>query len=161
MRIEFANMQRAVEELRRGLPDEHAAAHAATARALEVLTEERRRTPMPFSWGDLRPADHANRRGDINRWITETFHDETPDTAKLVKPCWWEHPDVRTHLTAVWLAWIGAYRATGRKHDAPAIYLEQRLPRLRHMLRTYLGDETEPCTIHPVWPPPDPQRPPD
>jgi hypothetical protein len=97
------------------------------------------KAPPPFHWPDLKPEELALRWPQFIRWVDEVLLARRPDVKALLKPCWYEHVDCLDHVTALWLAWLGAYRHPKRKHTDPADWTEKHLPALRDVLKDYLG----------------------
>lgn len=104
--------------------------------------------PPPFHWDDLEPDERERLEGQLHTWVTDVLRLYCPDTAQLLKPCWWQHLPVRRRVTAVWLAWLGGYRHAKRKHADPEFWDRVVLPALDKFLPEHLGNPRDPCEVH-------------
>lgn len=128
-------------------PEGHDQAHADLTDMLERLLAAHDNAPPPFHWDDLDDDERGQREDDLRAWVRDVLAVWHPVQYALLdaKPCWWDHLDVRQHVTAAWLAWLGAYRAAGRKRGDPATWLRVELPYLETALQRLLGPVRDRC----------------
>jgi hypothetical protein len=46
----------------------------------------------------------------LGAWVDEVLRGRHPELYKSLKKCWYQHPDVVDELSALRVAWYGAYR---------------------------------------------------
>lgn len=89
-------------------------------------------SPRSWSWRDLGPKAAEELRSQLTDWVG-WLRSRYP-LAKKVPPCWHEHPEVVEELTALWLAWQGAYADANASLTAPAEWHDHWLPGVLHRL---------------------------
>ncbi|MBL7501546.1 hypothetical protein [Frankia nepalensis] len=85
--------------------------------ALEQHEQQRRRVTAagaPFRWEDLAPDQLRHTWHELGTWVRWLCARYRVDD---IPPCWYQHGDLVEELTALWLAWQGAYRADARPDD--------------------------------------------
>lgn len=126
--------------------------------------------PPPYYCPQLGEPQQAEFERAVRIWVYDVLRHDWRAVRMVLKPCWWEHPDAREHVCAVWFAWLGAYRAPRRSLQGPDTWVRQSIPALRDALPGYLGAGRDECDIHRGWTwqepdrtgplPPDPEEPP-
>jgi hypothetical protein len=80
---------------------------------LETRTSNSGITPAAWCWRDLGPhaqTELMNQLDDWTGWLRHRY-----PLARKIPACWAQHPELVEELTALWLAWQGAYQ----QPDAP------------------------------------------
>ena len=147
---QVGTMRRRVEDIAATIPAEHIEAHDRLRRDVDRLRRLHDQAPAPFWWGDVAEKDRQQREHDIRQWVTTVLGDFPVGELLAEKPCWWQHVALRHHVIALWVAWLGAYRAPDRRYSDPDDWITKRLPtfaKADELKR--LGAPGEPCDDHP------------
>lgn len=101
---------------------------------LETLdaSDSKSSAARPWCWRDLGPKAAGELWCQLTEWAT-WLRSRYP-LAKKIPPCWSEHPEIVEELTALWLAWQGAYADPNAPITAPAEWHDHWLPGLLHRL---------------------------
>lgn len=84
---------------------------AAVVTGLVEVEEQRTRPERAIWWPDV--TNLEDRRAAWNllgAWVDEVLRGRHPELYKSLKKCWYQHPDVVDELSALRVAWYGAYR---------------------------------------------------
>lgn len=141
-RIASLNLQ--VRQLRT-LVEEMRGEHQEMRDAIARLTRLHDHAPPPFYPPDLPDEERARFDADLREWVADILSVEFANVGALIKPCWWEHRNIRAHLHAAWLAWLGAYRHPARRNSDPDAWVRVSLPALRSALASEFGDVWDEC----------------
>ena len=74
----------------------------------------------PWVWDAMDPEMRRERLRELGQWtawLVRTFPRVT------VPPCWWRHPDVREHLTALYTGWVRTYSGEPQRDLAEAEWI--------------------------------------
>lgn len=63
--------------------------------------------PQRWVWADMESGEHAERLRELAGWVDWLI--ATHEVHNQVVPCWYRHPAVVEHLTALYLGWTRAY----------------------------------------------------
>jgi hypothetical protein len=88
--------------------------------------------PMSWCWRDLGPAGIAALWKELTDWVTWIRH--RYPLARRIPACWAQHPEIVEELTALWLAWHGAYQDRDAPLTAAADWHDRWLPGLLHRI---------------------------
>jgi hypothetical protein len=144
-----------VRDLSGTSPEDHTAEHQDLRDRLERLIGYFADQPAPIHLPDLEPDDRAQRESDLRKWVRDVLGAWPVGQHLAAKDCWWNHLDIRWHVNAAWLAWIGAYRVTPRRHDAADAWCRVTVPALTTAVNEALGDQYAHCDKpHPLPKPP-------
>ena len=80
------------------------------------------RPPVPFAWSSLSPDDTQLFLEELDLWVGWLVERYRLDR-RTVLDCWREHPELIEELSALHLAWQGAFALTSN-HDAPLLWHE-------------------------------------
>lgn len=126
-----------ISQLRRDLDE---LAHDTTDIAADVLARledldtggSKSSNPRPWCWRDLGPKAAEELWAQLIEWV-DWLRSRYP-LAKKIPPCWAEHPEIVEELTALWLAWHGAYVDSNASMTAAVEWHDHWLPGLLHRL---------------------------
>lgn len=79
--------------------------------------------PVPIVWSAHSPDSQTLLREELNLWI-DWLTDRYRLDHRTVPDCWHDHPELLEELSALHLAWQGAF-ATSASPDAPLRWHEQ------------------------------------
>lgn len=88
--------------------------------------------PQSWCWRDLGPKAAEELWSQLTDWV-DWLRSRYP-LAKKIPPCWPEHPEIVEELTALWLAWEGAYSDSSAARTAAIEWHDHWLPGLLHRL---------------------------
>jgi hypothetical protein len=89
-------------------------------------------TPTAWCWRNLGPEGQNELWQELKTWVgwlTSRY-----PIARKLPSCWTKHPEVVEELTALWLAWHGAYETADPQLTAPADWHDRWLPGLLQRL---------------------------
>jgi hypothetical protein len=89
-------------------------------------------SPAAWCWRDLGPHAQAELMDQLDSWTAWLRH--RYPLARRIPGCWTRHPEVVEELTALWLAWQGAYQQPDAPLTAAADWHDRWLPGLLHRL---------------------------
>jgi hypothetical protein len=126
-------------ELTAGLGRAFTLIGTVTGQVDAILDELQARRPgggiAPIRWAEL-DAETADRTwADLYEWVTWLL--DRYAIREIPRACWWKHGLIVEELTALWLAWQGAY-APDATSAAPLIW-HQHLDHTRDRIRLRLG----------------------
>jgi Domain of unknown function (DUF4913) len=102
------------------------------ARLEDVSTGDSTSATRSWCWRDLGPKAADELWSQLSDWVA-WLRTRYP-LAKKVPPCWREHPEIVEELTALWLAWQGAYVDANAPLTGPAEWHDHWLPGLLRRL---------------------------
>ena len=70
-----------------------------------------------WDWAHLDDEGAADTWADLAEWVEWLV--TRYDLGDELPPCWWAHPPITEELTALWVAWLGAYRHPEAGWDRP------------------------------------------
>lgn len=100
-------------------------------------------TPRSWCWRDLGPKATEELWYQLTEWVG-WLRSRYP-LAKKIPPCWGEHPEIVEELTALWLAWQGAYVDPNASLTAAAKWHDHWLPGV--LLRLQHGPLALSCSV--------------
>ena len=133
-----------VDQLRTQLAEERAHREQLTA-AVEKIQRANDHAPPPFHWDDLAADERAQHEQELVKWVQEVLAEWLPEVHEKLRDCWWDHKQLRYHMTTTWLAWNGAFRHAGRTPAHPDGWMRVVVPALHQALETYHGDKPGKC----------------
>ncbi|WP_079185743.1 hypothetical protein [Streptomyces sp. NBRC 110465] len=83
-------------------------------------------------WEAMEPPVRRERLAELRTWVhwlVRTY----PWTHAHVTPCWYEHKDVREHLTALFVSWVRTYTPGSKRDTAEVEWIDalyRTMPRL-------------------------------
>jgi len=83
-----------------------------------------------WCWRDLGPTGTEALWKELTDWVAWIRH--RYPLARKIPGCWAEHPELVEELTALWLAWQGAYQDRDAALTAPADWHDRWLPGVLH-----------------------------
>jgi hypothetical protein len=89
-------------------------------------------SPAAWCWRDLGPHAQAELMDQLDAWTAWLRH--RYPLARRIPGCLAQHPEVVEELTALWLAWQGAYQQPDAPLTAAADWHDRWLPGLLHRL---------------------------
>jgi hypothetical protein len=89
-------------------------------------------SPAAWCWRDLGTHAHTELMDQLEAWTAWLRH-RYPLTRKI-PGCWAQHPELVEELTALWLAWQGAYQQPDPPLTAAADWHDRWLPGVLHRL---------------------------
>jgi Domain of unknown function (DUF4913) len=80
--------------------------------------------PSAYSWADLDAPAATNAWAELRSWVDTILvvrypHTATGKNARLVCSCWYRHPYAVEEITALYVAWLHAYRDPTAPSTAP------------------------------------------
>jgi len=104
---------------------------------LESLDESRSPTRTPavstaWCWRDLGEHGREELWKQLTDWVN--YLRSRYPLARKLPGCWAEHPEIVEELTALWLAWQGAYQDRDAALTAPADWHDRWLPGVLHRI---------------------------
>ncbi|MCX5278073.1 hypothetical protein OG756_42040 (plasmid) [Streptomyces sp. NBC_01310] len=73
----------------------------------EDLPEEQPDAPQRWVWADMDPADREQRLEELVTWVDWLV--ETFDLRSQVARCWYRHPRLIEHFSALFIGWVRTY----------------------------------------------------
>jgi hypothetical protein len=89
-------------------------------------------SPAAWCWRDLGPHAQAELMDQLDAWTAWLRH--RYPLARRIPSCWYQHPELIEELTALWLAWQGAYQQPDAPLTAAADWHDRWLPGVLHRL---------------------------
>jgi hypothetical protein len=89
-------------------------------------------SPAAWCWRDLGPHAKTELMDQLETWTAWLRH--RYPLARRLPGCWARHPEVVEDLTALWLAWEGAYQQPDAPLTAAADWHDRWLPGVLHRL---------------------------
>ena len=110
-------------------------AFGSVAARLEDLPSERKaKRVRVWSWPDLNAQEAVQAWAALSDWMRDVLLPRYPDVERILYPCWYRHPKVLDALTALYAAWVAAYRNPTASPSDAAAWLNTWLPAmLGHM----------------------------
>lgn len=71
----------------------------------------------PWNWDALGPEEASSQWRTLFDWLRRLA--ERYELAETLPACWWRHGAMVEELTALWVAWVGAYEDAGAGPDMP------------------------------------------
>jgi hypothetical protein len=139
--VDLADLRREVEDLR-GVKDQLTAVAAAVAsirRQLEQLAEEADAVrPRIVWWPDLDAGEAETAWAALAAWVADVLVERYSEAARVLYPCWHQHPEAVDAVTALHATWRAAYQNTSAPVTEAATWLDRWLPALLGQVRVAL-----------------------
>jgi hypothetical protein len=99
---------------------------------LEASPSNSSTTPAAWCWRDLGPHAQTELMAQLAAWTAWLRH--RYPLARKIPGCWAQHPELIEELTALWLAWQGAYQQPDAPLTTAADWHDRWLPGLLQRL---------------------------
>jgi len=128
-----ADLQRLAQQLTEGL--------GALAEQIDAVSGTITDAQTEWCWHGLTGPAAQQLWAELTDWVG-WLRGRYP-LARQIPPCWWAHPELVEELTALLVAWRGAYRTPDAPATAPADWHDRWLPGFLHRIT---GQWKIPCT---------------
>lgn len=105
----------------------------------QLAADTRAAAPRTWSWPALNAAEASDAWAALRTWLADILLGRYPAAQRVIRPCWYRHPDVLDSLTALYTAWRAAYDDPTAPADAAASWLDRWLPAAVKQLQAALG----------------------
>ena len=139
--VDLAELRREVDDLR-GVRDQLTAVAAAVTsvrRRLEQLAEEADAVrPRIVWWPDLDAGEAETAWAAMEAWVADVLVGRYPEAARVLYPCWHQHPEAVDQVTALHATWRAAYQNPTAPPVDAAAWQDRWLPALLGHIRSAL-----------------------
>ncbi|MGR7000762.1 hypothetical protein ACU686_26380 [Yinghuangia aomiensis] len=106
--------------------------------AVAALNARHVNRTRPWVWATM-PSDQALECwAELLGWMREVFAPRFPTQFRVIRACWYQHPDVVEELSALHLAWSAAYEGPDASPVQALTWLHRWLPASEQRLDTAL-----------------------
>ncbi|UGQ14996.1 hypothetical protein LO772_16340 [Yinghuangia sp. ASG 101] len=82
----------------------------------------------PWAWASMTPAEARKCWSELLSWMRQVLAVRFPAQFRVLRPCWYRHPDVVEGLGALYVAWVAAYAGPDASPARALEWLHRWLP---------------------------------